>query len=121
MDAMTELTEVLEQMSQITRIRRGKLTEQYNRKKDEKGTERQWGPYYTLQAWIDGKNRSERVRRDDVDQVREDMQNYEQFCTLSERYVQIAENVAKTQPCDAKKKPKRSKARTGARRKPHSI
>jgi len=117
MGSATELTEVLEQMSQITRMRRGKLTEQYNRKKDKEGRERQWGPYYTLQAWVDGKNRSERVRRDDAARVREDMHNYEQFCELSDRYVQIAEQVAKARPSDAKKKPRRPKTHASKRRK----
>ncbi len=117
MDATAELTEVLEQMSLITRMRRGKLTEQYNRKKDKDGQERRWGPYYTLQAWVDGKNRSERIRRDDVVTVREDMRNYEEFCELSERFVQIAEQSAKAQPSGAKKKPKPQRRRARAKRK----
>jgi carboxypeptidase C (cathepsin A) len=121
MDATAALTEILEQMSQITRMRRGKLTEQYNRKKDKDGQERRWGPYYTLQAWVDGKNRSERVRCDDVDTVHEDMHNYEEFCKLSERYIQIAEHSAKTQPSDAKKKPKPQHKRARAKPKPPSI
>ena len=121
MDVNAELTEVLEQMSQITRMRRGKLTEQYNRKKDQGGHERQWGPYYTLQAWVDGKNRSERVRRDDVATVREDMRNYEEFCELSERYVQIAEQSAKAEPSGAKKKPKPQRKRARAKPKQPSI
>ena len=121
MDAATELTKILEQMSEITRMRRGKLTEQYNRKKDEKGRERQWGPYYTLQAWLNGKNRSERVRREDVSRVREDIHNYEQFGELSDRYVEIAERMAKTPLSDSKKKPKRSRTRASARRKPPST
>lgn len=121
MDTTTELTEVLEQMAQITRMRRGKLSEQYNRKKDKNGQERQWGPYYTLQAWVDGKNRSERVRRDDVDMVREDMRNYEEFCELSERYVQIAEQSAKAQAAGAKKKSKPQKRRARAKPKQPSA
>jgi hypothetical protein len=48
------------------------------------------------------------------------MQNYQQFCTLSDRYVQIAEQAAKAQPSDAKKKPKLSKEHVRARRKPPS-
>lgn len=102
-------------------MRRGSLTEQYNRKKDEKGRERQWGPYYTLQAWLNGKNRSERVRREDVAQVSEDIGHYEQFSHLSDRYVEVAERMAKTQPSDGKKKPKQSRTRASARRKPPST
>ena len=117
MNAAAELKNILEQMSQITRMRRGKLSEQYNRKKDEKGQERRWGPYYTLQAWVEGKNRSERVHREQVPRVREDIENYETFSALSERYVQIAEQAAKEQLPEAKKKPTPSRKRARAKRK----
>lgn len=115
MDASMELTKILRQMSEITRMRRGKLTEQYNRKKDEDGRERQWGPYYTLQAWIDGKNRSERVRREDASQVRDDIRGYEQFSELSGRYVEVAERMTRDQVADSKKKPLRSRRHASAR------
>jgi len=108
MEARTELTKILHQMGAITRMRRGKLTEQYNRKKDEDGKERRWGPYYTLQAWIAGKNRSERVCREDAVHVREDIRRYEQFSELCDRYVQTAETVAKAKVSAGKKKPRRS-------------
>lgn len=109
MEARSELTEMLHQMGAITRMRRGKLTEQYNRKKDEDGKEHRWGPYYTLQAWIDGKNRSERVRREDAPEVQEDIRRYERFSELCARYVHRAETVAKAETAASKKKSRRSK------------
>jgi hypothetical protein len=109
MGTHTELAEILNQMGSITRMRRGKLTEQYNRKRDEDGNERLWGPYYTLQAWVEGKNRSERVSREHAEEVREDIERYEKFTGLCDRYVQVAEKVAKAEVADSKKKPKRSR------------
>lgn len=109
MEARTELTKILHQMGTITRMRRGKLTEQYNRKKDEDGKERRWGPYYTLQAWVDGKNRSERVCREDAPEVQEDIRRYEEFSELCDRYVHRAEGVAKTEVSTGKKKPRQSR------------
>ncbi|MBU0705352.1 MAG: hypothetical protein KKC18_16000 [Chloroflexi bacterium] len=101
--------QLLQDMGAITRMRRGHLTEQYNRKKDPDGTERRWGPYYTLQAWVGGKNRSERISADGVPQVRQDLENHAAFTELCERYVEVAEGIAKVEVADSKKKPRRSK------------
>jgi hypothetical protein len=114
-DPNVELTEILQQMANITRMRRGTLTEQYNRKTDEQGKERTWGPYYTLQAWVDGKNRSERVPRENAQQVREDIQHYQAFAELCERYIQTAEGVARQDDPDGKKKPSPPRRRSGGK------
>ena len=99
--------EILQEMATITRMRRGHLTEQYNRKRAADGSERRWGPYYTLQAWVGGKNRSERIPADQAADVRQDLRNYDTFSTLCERYVQACEGVAKAEAADRKKKPRR--------------
>jgi hypothetical protein len=101
--------QILHEMSTIQRMRRGHLTEQYNRKKAPDGAERRWGPYYTLQAWLGGKNRSVRVPADAAPQVRQDLANYAAFTALCERYVAVAEGIAKAEVTDSKKKPRRSK------------
>jgi hypothetical protein len=109
MEARKRQAEILEEMGRITRMRRGHLTEQYNRKKAADGTERRWGPYYTLQAWVGGKNRSERIASDGAAQVRQDLENYAAFTALCERYVEVAEGVATGEVQDSKKKPRPSK------------
>ena len=108
MEARKRQAEILEEMGRITRMRRGHLTEQYNRKRSLDGTERRWGPYYTLQAWVGGKNRSERVPAEVAPQVRQDLQNYAKFAELCERYVEVAEGIAQAEVADSKKKPRRS-------------
>jgi hypothetical protein len=101
--------QILQDMGAITRMRRGHLTEQYNRKQAPDGAQRRWGPYYTLQAWVGGKNRSERIPADMAPQVRQDLQNYAAFTELCECYVEVAEGIAKAEVADGKKKPRRSK------------
>ena len=101
--------QILQDMGAITRMRRGHLTEQYNRKRNPNGTVRRWGPYYTLQAWVGGKNRSERIPAAVVPQVRQDLDSYAAFTELTERYVAVAERLAQTEVADRKKKPRRSK------------
>jgi len=107
MKARKEQAEILKDMAVITRMRKGRLTEQYNRRRSEDGTERRWGPYYTLQAWVEGRNRSERIPAEVVPEARRDIQNYVAFTELCDRYVQIAEGIAKAEMPDSKKKPRR--------------
>lgn len=104
--------QILQEMGAIRRMRRGHLTEQYNHKKAPDGTERRWGPYYTLQAWRKGKNRSVRIPNDGVPQVRQDLQNHAVFTKLCEQYVELSESVAETEATDSKKKPCPSKPRS---------
>ena len=107
--ARKQQAQILQEMSTITRMRRGHLSEQYNRKEDPDGTVRRWGPYSTLQAWVGGKNRSERVPAQAAPQVRQDLENFAAFTALYERYVEAAEGIAKAEVADSKKKPRRSK------------
>lgn len=106
-DPRKEQAQILEQIGSSIRMRRGHLSEQYNRKKGPDGTERRWGPYFTLQAWVGGKNRSERIPAEVANQVRQDLENYETFGVLCERYVEIAEGIARAEDADSKKKPRR--------------
>ena len=92
-------------MRQIKCMRRGKLTEQYNKKKDPDGTVRKWGPYYTLQAWRNGKNHSLRIPAKDADKVREEIKAYEEFSELCERYIQLGEHEAMKKRGDSKNSP----------------
>jgi hypothetical protein len=109
MNASKRPQDILEQMGRITRMRRGHLTEQYNRKTAPDGTQRQWGPYYTLQAWVDGKNRSARIPAAAAPAARQDVENYATFMELCERYIAGAEGLAKAEATEIKKKPRRSK------------
>ena len=109
MQAGKQQAEILQQMGRISHMRKGRLTEQYNRKKAPDGTERRWGPYYTLQAWVGGKNRSERIPCDVAPQVRQDLENYAAFTQLCDRYVEVAEGIAREMVADSKKKPRRFK------------
>jgi hypothetical protein len=109
MEARKQQAEILGEMGRITRMRRGHLTEQFNRKKAPDGTERRWGPYYTLQAWVEGKNRSQRIPTDEAAQVRQDIENHAAFTALCERYVETAEQIAQAEGPDSKKKPRPSR------------
>jgi hypothetical protein len=72
-------TQLFQQIVQIKRMERGKLTLMSN------GPE---GPHYKLQAWEKGKNVSRHVSRDQADAVQEALDGYRKFQDLTQQYAQ---------------------------------
>jgi hypothetical protein len=107
---------ILEEMRAIRCMRRGALTEQYNKKEGADGTIRKWGPYYTLQIWRDGKNHSLRIPAKDADKVREEIRSYEEFSELCERYIRLGEQEAMKKSDHSKKKPRRLHGQSAEKR-----
>lgn len=68
-----------QQVAQIKRMERGKLTVM------SQGPE---GPHYKLQAWENGKNISRHVSRDQAEAVQDALAGYHQFQDLTEQYAQ---------------------------------
>lgn len=106
---------VLKEIRKIECMRRGKLTEQYNKKKSPDGKVHKWGPYYTLQAWRDGKNHSVRIPAKDAGKVREELKAHEEFSELCERYIQLGEHEAMKKSGNSKKKPRQLRRPSGAK------
>jgi hypothetical protein len=73
------LTQLSQQIAQIKRMERGKLTVM------SQGPE---GPHYKLQAWENGKNVSRHISRDQADAVRDALKGYEKFQNLTQEYAQ---------------------------------
>jgi hypothetical protein len=72
-------TQFCQQLAQIKRMERGKLTVM------SQGPE---GPHYKLQAWENGKNVSRHVSRDQADAVQDALEGYQKFQNLTEEYAQ---------------------------------
>jgi len=91
---------LLEQMAQIPRIIRGKLTSQTYVAKG-----RSQGPYFTLQRWEEGKNKSQRISSEDLPMIQDALTGYERFEQLADQFVGLAEKQTwEDQPADVKKK-----------------
>jgi hypothetical protein len=73
------LTQLSQQIAQIKRMERGKLTVM------SQGPE---GPHYKLQAWENGKNVSRHISRDQADAVQDALKGYEKFQNLTQEYAQ---------------------------------
>ena len=75
--------------------RRGRLFEQYYTGTGKDGKERRSGPYYVLTRSVGGKTMSERIKREDAPQVREELARGETLAGLIEKLWEVAEGAAK--------------------------
>jgi hypothetical protein len=63
------------------------------------------GPYYKLQSWVDGKNRTRHVRPEELSALREALEGYQRFQELTNQYAQhIIERTRAELQADTKKK-----------------
>ena len=75
----TQPAQLLQQIAQIKRMERGKLTLM---------SEGPQGPHYKLQAWENGKNVSRHVSRDQAQLVQEALEGYRTYQDLTQQYAQ---------------------------------
>jgi hypothetical protein len=91
---------ILQQMGQIPAIIRGKLTSQTYVAKG-----RSQGPYFTLQRWDEGKNKSQRIRPQQLPMIQEAVTGFQRFQQLADQFVGLVEKQTwEAQPADLKKK-----------------
>lgn len=81
--ASTEAAGILERLSAIRSMERGKLTEYHRTRPAAKGggTVR-LGPYHKLQTWEDGRNRTRHIPVSEVAGLKRDLDNHEEFKRL---------------------------------------
>ena len=91
---------ILQQMGQIPCLIRGKLTSQtYG------APGRSQGPYFTLQRWEQGKNKSQRVPAPQLPLIQEAVSGFARFQQLADQFVGLAEQQTwAAQSADFKKK-----------------
>jgi len=104
--AQRKREEILEEIRQIERLRQGSISEQYY----GTGDARQ-GPYYVLQGYVDGKHWSKRIGRDQLEQVRADLEAGVHFNALCRQYAQVTEaaTLQADDPAGKKKNVRRSR------------
>ncbi len=82
--------QILDRIASITNMQPGTLTEEFRQGAIGKdGKPCRLGPYYKLQVWRDGANRTCRVPADQADHLREDIENYHTFGQLCRQLAEI--------------------------------
>ena len=84
---------ILEKIGEIRFMRRGTINEQYLsvRQKDREPLKR--GSYYVFSR-KEGKTKSWRLKKNEVEQVQQDVEAYKEFQKLSKAYVDVTEALA---------------------------
>jgi hypothetical protein len=96
--------QIIQQLKDLKRIRRGQISEQYLEKPGADGKMKRFGPYYVWQASVNGEKRSIRVAKEQADQVREDMQGYQEFKRLCDELTDVTEQLTiRDDPSQGKK------------------
>ena len=102
-------TELIDEMRQIGRLRQGTISEQYY------GTgENRQGPYYVLQGYADGTHWSKRIPRDQVEQVKADLEAGARFKDLCRQFADVTEQatIMEDQPASKNNAAKRRRNAT---------
>lgn len=74
---------IIEELTSITRMERGKLTSEYRKRPNPDGNgDIVRGPYYKLQARENGKNNSRRIPDKEVSILEADLENHKKFKNL---------------------------------------
>lgn len=103
--------EIVQQMSAITRMRRGTVNEQYFEAREKDGSAHRRGPYFLYSRTEKGKSFSQRVTLEDVDRYREETDNCRRFKELADRCVMICEALAEADEGSREKKRPKQKGR----------
>jgi hypothetical protein len=87
------------ELAQLGDLRPGSLSKQYNvcgnpNCRCKASPPKKHGPYYQLSSTRKGKSRSKFVRKEEVAAVRSQLKNYAKLRKLTERWVDLAEQLA---------------------------
>ncbi len=108
-------TEILDAMRLIERLRQGTISEQYY----GSGESRQ-GPYYVLQGYAEGKHWSRRIPREQVEQVRADIEAGADFQALCRKFAEVTEEATIRADQPDSKKNARKRGRDATAKPKHS-
>lgn len=108
-----ERAEILREIGSIERMRRGHISDQY-----VQGKKGRRGPYPVFQRWVNGRNQCRRVRLDQIEPLREEVQNYKRFEQLSDRFAEVTERITELGEKNADSKKNSRKLATNAAAKP---
>jgi hypothetical protein len=95
--------EVLQEMRSIDRLRRGAFSQHFLRRR-EGGKIRTHGPYFVLQGYLRGKKFSRHIPAEQAAKVAVDVENYQHFQALAERFVTLTDELTRIEDQPESKK-----------------
>lgn len=91
---------ILHQMAQLRRMRRGTISTSRPVRKLKDGTTHQAGPYYKHQCWKEGRNQTVYLSAEECARLQPDVENYHTLLTLTEELAEINERLTLLEQTD---------------------
>lgn len=82
---------ILLEMQAIRQMVRGHISQQTLTRTGPDGSIQRRGPYFLFQRWLDGKNRSERIPKEDLPPLQRAVEGYQQFIKLADEFAELTE------------------------------
>jgi hypothetical protein len=86
--------ELVNEIAKIKSLRRGQISEQYYEKVNVRGERVRTGPYYVWQASVKGSKRSIRIRSNEVETARKEVEDGKRYKALCEELADVLEHMA---------------------------
>jgi len=103
-------------LAEMGEMRPGSISKQYNvcgnpkcRCKDPENPKKH-GPYYQLSYTHKGKSTTEFVKKENVDEAKQQIKNFREFKKLTEEWIDLSVKIAKLRKKESGKKPRQSKS-----------
>lgn len=98
-DLRSQRDTVLERMKQIDHLRCGSLSRQFF-KTQRDGKTVEFGPYFVLQRFFNGKKCSERIPAAQAQQVQAQVQNFRLFNELAAEFTSLSDQITRLECVD---------------------
>jgi hypothetical protein len=82
---------ILIEMQSIREMIRGKISLQTLKRTKADGSVQEFGPYAIFQRWLNNKNHSERISKQDLPNITRAVEGYERFIKLADEYAELTE------------------------------
>jgi hypothetical protein len=82
---------ILIEMQSIREMIRGTITLQTFKRTKADGSVQEFGPYAIFQRWLNNKNHSERISKQDLPNITRAVEGYERFTKLADEYAELTE------------------------------
>ena len=85
--------EILSEMQSIREMIRGKISLQSLKRTAAGGSVKERGPYAVFQRWLNGRNHSQRIPKQDLPAITRAVNAYQRFVQLSDEFAALTETL----------------------------
>lgn len=84
---------ILSEMQSIREMIRGKISLQSLKRTAADGSVKERGPYALFQRWLDGRNHSQRIPKEDLPAITRAVDGYQRFVQLADEFAALTETL----------------------------